>query len=136
MDDIRINKEKVLEFHNMLIERTGGDPGVRDEALLESAVNAPFQTFMDRDLYYGMFDQGAALAYYIINNHPFVDGNKRIGMFAMLTFMEINRWGIFTTWEEVARVGWAIAKGEMGIEHISAWLHANSELIMPEMENN
>ena len=132
MCDIRLSKEKIIQYHDMLIERTGGGAGIRDEGILESAVMSPFQTFCGRELYWGLYEQAAALGYFLINDHPFVDGNKRIGMLAMLTMMEINRQRLNVEPWEVAWMGWAIARGEMKIEHIETWLYKKSDYYLPE----
>ena len=123
---IRLTEEHIIELHRRLIERTGGDPGIRDMAALSSAVNAPFQTFMGELLHPSYLCQGAALGYYLIKNHPFVDGNKRVGMLAMLVFMGMNGDAGDASSEEIAAVGWGIAKGELDREHIIRWLMERS----------
>lgn len=76
---IRFSTEQTLLIHSYLIEVSGGTEGLRDEAALESALRAPFQTFGGEDLYPGKLRKAAALCFGLIQNHPFVDGNKRIG---------------------------------------------------------
>ena len=87
---IRLSKEKVLLLHRLLIESTGGSLGLRDEALLESALESAFSGFGDREFYPTKEEKGARLGYCLISNHAFVDGNKRIGIYVMLTFLEVN----------------------------------------------
>ena len=77
-------------MHRLLIQETGGSEGIRDEGLLDSALNAPFQTFDGEDVYKTVQAKAAKLGFFLINNHPFIDGNKRIGTLAMLVFLEIN----------------------------------------------
>jgi death-on-curing protein len=77
---IRFSTEQTLLIHSYLIEVSGGTEGLRDEAALESALRAPFQTFGGEDLYPGKLRKAAALCFGLIQNHPFVDGNKRIGV--------------------------------------------------------
>ncbi len=83
----RLSKEQILLLHTQLIEQTGGSNGVRDYSLLESALETPFQTFLDTDLYPTVQAKTARLGYGLIKNHPMVDGNKRIGTHAMLVFL-------------------------------------------------
>ena len=85
-----ISKEKVLLLHKLIAEETGGSIGVRDEALLESALENVFSGFGGQEFYPTKEDKGARLGYALISNHAFVDGNKRIGMYVMLTFLEVN----------------------------------------------
>ena len=87
---IILTKEQIISMHELLIERTGGLNGVKDYGLLESAINNPFQTFMGKELYPTIQRKAANLCYSLINNHAFNDGNKRIGILAMLTFLELN----------------------------------------------
>jgi len=74
-----LNKEQVKNLHRVLIDQTGGADGIRDEGLLESALFSPFQTFEGKELYSSTAAKIARIAYSLVNNHPFVDGNKRIG---------------------------------------------------------
>ena len=76
---IVISKEQIIDLHKQLIEETGGSHGLRDEGLLDSAYNAPFQKFDNQELFPTIQQKSARLAFGLINNHPFVDGNKRIG---------------------------------------------------------
>ena len=76
---IRFSKEKVLLLHKLIAEETGGSIGVRDEALLESALESAFAGFGDREFYPSKEEKGARLGYALISNHAFVDGNKRTG---------------------------------------------------------
>ena len=100
---IQFSKEKVLLLHKLLAEETGGSIGVRDEALLESALEAAFMTFGGQELYPTKEEKGARLGYTLISNHAFVDGNKRIGMYVMLTFLEVNGIRLECTNEEIVQ---------------------------------
>jgi len=84
---IRLTTKQVIFLHSSLIEATGGTDGVRDIGLLESALEAPFQTFDRKDLYPALIQKAARLGQSLISNHPFVDGNKRIGIHTMLVFL-------------------------------------------------
>ena len=87
---IRFSKEKVLLLHQLMAEATGGSVGLRDEALLESALESVYSTFGGQELYPSKEEKAARLGYNLVRNHAFVDGNKRIGMYVMLTFLEVN----------------------------------------------
>ncbi|MDD6981686.1 MAG: type II toxin-antitoxin system death-on-curing family toxin [Clostridia bacterium] len=122
---IKISQEKVLLLHQLITEETGGDPNVRDMALLDSALESAFQTFGGKELYPTKEEKGARIGYSLISNHAFVDGNKRIGMFVLLTFLETNGIKIHPSSEDVARVGLAVASGEMKYEDLLAWIIEN-----------
>lgn len=119
---IKFSKEKVLLLHKLIAEETGGSIGVRDEALLESALEGAFAGFGDKEFYPSKEEKGARLGYTLISNHAFVDGNKRIGMYVMLTFLEVNGIHMDCTNEEVAMVGLSVADGSMSYEELLAWV--------------
>ena len=122
---IKFSKEKVLLLHKLIAEETGGSIGVRDEALLESALEGAFAGFGDREFYPSKEEKGARLGYTLISNHAFVDGNKRIGMYVMLTFLEVNGIRLDCTSEEVAEVGLSVADGTMSYEMLREWVIAH-----------
>ena len=119
---IRFSKEKILLLHRIMSQATGGSIGVRDEGLLESALEAAFSGFGGVEFYPTKEEKGARLGYNLISNHAFVDGNKRIGMYVMLTFLEVNGIHMDCTNEEVATVGLAVAAGEMDYGALLAWV--------------
>lgn len=122
---IKFSQNKVLLLHQLITEETGGDPNVRDIALLDSALESAFATFGGQELYPTKEEKGARLGYALISNHAFVDGNKRIGMYVLLTFLETNGIKIRPTNEEVARVGIAVAAGEMKYQDLLDWILEN-----------
>ena len=122
---IKFSKEKVLLLHQLITAETGGDPNIRNVDLLESALESAFATFGGEELYPSKEEKGAKLGYSLISNHAFVDGNKRIGMYVLLTFLEINGVRIDPTEEEVARVGLAVAAGTMQYEDLLEWIREN-----------
>ncbi len=122
---IKFSEEKVLLLHKLITEATGGDPNVRDLTLLNSALESAFATFDGVELYPTKQEKGARLGYALISNHAFVDGNKRIGMYVLLTFLETNGIKIRPTNEEVARVGLAVAAGTMKYEELLEWIIEN-----------
>jgi death on curing protein len=119
---IQLTKSQVVSMHSSLVAATGGSDGIRDDGMLESAMNAPFQTFDGYDLYPTLLQKAARLGYSLVNNHPFVDGNKRIGIHAMLVFLLINGVEIECTQEELIEVGLALADGSMECEKLFDWL--------------
>ncbi len=122
---IKFSQKKVLLLHKLITEETGGDPNIRDSALLNSALESAFATFDGKELYPTKEEKGARLGYALISNHAFVDGNKRIGMYVLLTFLETNGIKIRPTNEDVARVGLAVASGEMKYEELLDWIIEN-----------
>lgn len=122
---IKFSREKVMLLHKLLTEETGGDSNIRDIALLDSALESAFQTFDGQELYPTKEEKGARIGYSLISNHAFVDGNKRIGMYILLTFLEINGIKIEPSVEEVVRVGLAVASGEMTYTELLEWIIAN-----------
>jgi len=122
---IKFSREKVLLLHKLVTEETGGDPNLRDIALLESALESAFQTFDGEELYPSKEEKGARLGYSLISNHAFVDGNKRIGIYIMLTFLEVNGIRIYPSVDEVIRVGLAVASGSMKYEELLEWIFEN-----------
>ncbi len=119
---IRFSKEKVLLLHKILAEATGGSVGIRDEGLLDSALEGVFAGFGDKEFYPSKEEKGARLGYTLISNHAFVDGNKRIGVYVMLSFLEMNGIRIRCTDEELVRIGLSVADGTMGYEELLQWV--------------
>ena len=120
---IKFSKEKVLLLHKLISEETGGDPNLRDIGLLDSALESAYQTFGGEDLYPSKEEKAARIGYSLISNHAFVDGNKRIGMYVLLTFLETNGIHINPSNDEVVHVGLGVASGDMSYEDLLAWIH-------------
>ena len=108
-----------------MIAQTGGSDGLRDIGLLESAVESIYASFGGQELYPSKQEKGARLGYALIANHAFVDGNKRIGMYAMLTFLEVNGIRLSCRNDEVVKVGLGIASGAMKYEDVLTWVNEN-----------
>ena len=119
---IRFSKEKILLLHQIMAQATGGSVGVRDEGLLESALEAAFSEFGGVEFYPTKEEKAARLGYSLISNHAFVDGNKRIGMYIMLTFLEVNGIHMDCTNEDVVHAGLSVAAGTMDYEGLLAWV--------------
>ena len=119
---IKFSKEKVKLLHQLLAEATGGSIGIRDEGLLDSALESAFSGFGEQEFYPTKEEKGARLGYALICNHAFVDGNKRIGTYIMLTFLEMNGIRIRCTDEELVHIGLSVADGSMKYEDLLQWV--------------
>ena len=118
---LTLSIDTVKQMHKLIAERTGGSPALREAALLESSLASPFQTFGGTELYPTLLEKGVMLGYGLICNHPFVDGNKRIGILAMLTFFKINGCEITATSDDVIQAGLGVASGEMRYDDLYKW---------------
>lgn len=116
------SRDMIMLLHQQLIDRFGGTSGVRDFGLLESALAAPFATFGGVYLYNTPCRMAAQLAYGIIKNHPFLDGNKRTGAHAMLVFLAINGIELKYTQQELIDVILAVASGSISSKQLFAWI--------------
>jgi len=113
---------EVVELHGRLIITAGGAPGIRDLGLLESALGQSTATFAGADLHPTLVDKAAALAFSLVANHPFVDGNKRIGHAAMEVFLVLNGYEIEASVDEQERLMLDVASGSITREHLADWL--------------
>lgn len=114
--------EQVVKIHRSLIEKTGGMDGIRDAQLLDSALKTPFQTFGGNNLYPDILDKASQLCYPLIENHPFIDGNKRIGVHLMLLFLKLNNIEVNYSQQELVDFGLDIASGKMSKNDIKGWI--------------
>ena len=119
---IKSSKAKILLLHQLIAEETGGSVGVRDEALLESALESAFAGFGDKEFYPTKEEKAAKIGFSLVSNHAFVDGNKRIGMYIMITFLEVNGIYLDCTNEDVVMVGLALAEGKYKYEELLNWI--------------
>lgn len=113
---------EVLDLHRRVVNRSGGSHGVRDMGALESAVAQPQQTFGGEDLYPSLAHKVAALGYSLIQNHPFVDGNKRIGHAALEVTLILNGFEIFASTDEQERIILAVASSAMSRDEFVSWI--------------
>ena len=123
-EPVWVEREDCLAMHEMLLERFGGLKGIRDEGLLESALNKPHHLFS-----YGkptVFEMAASYAVGIVKNHPFLDGNKRTGFVAAALFIEANGFSFQASEEEAVLETLALAAGETTEADYAAWLAKNS----------
>lgn len=121
-----LTMEQVLIIHTDQIDRYGGSQGLRDLALLESALFRPQTTFAGRDLYPVLFDKAAALMHSLILNHPFVDGNKRTGVVSAFIFLELNGRKVKASNKEVISLALKVESKKLRINEISRWLLSHS----------
>lgn len=117
-----LNKRQILLLHSALIAESGGSDGIRDENLLDSAISSPFQTFAGQDLYPTILEKAVRLGFGLIRNHPFIDGNKRIGTHAMLVFLELNNVTLFYEDKELISIILSVAAGEVNAEELLKWV--------------
>lgn len=122
---IRLSKSQVLLIHDQLISETGGSSGLRDEGILDSALNAPFQTFSGEDVYPSLQQKAARLCFGLVKNHPFVDGNKRIGAHVMLVFLALNGIELQHSQTELSDVILRLAAGEIEAADLLHWILAH-----------
>jgi len=113
MTCIRLSLDDIKTLHSKLISRSGGLDGIRDINLLDLSVNSPYHTFGGQQLYPTLQAMAAHLAFSLIKNHPFLDGNKRIGIFAMMVFLKINGLPLSCTDSELETLGWGLADGSI-----------------------
>ena len=118
-----LSKRQILALHDHLIAETGGQSGLRDEGLLESALAAPFAAFGSEELYPTLIQKAARLGYGLVQNHAFVDGNKRIAAHAMLTFLALNGVEPRYTQQELSDIFLKLAAGEAEYKDLLAWIN-------------
>lgn len=119
---IILSKEQVLQLHISLIKATGGSDGIRDEGMLDSALNNPFQSFGGNELYPSIQAKAAQLCFGIVKNHAMVDGNKRLGTHVMLVFLALNGYELSYSQKELSDTILALASGKINAENILQWI--------------
>lgn len=112
----------VLREQERIVDDAGGLHGIRDMHLLLSALGQPLQTFGGEELYPDLISKAAALGYFLIRNHPFVDGNKRIGHAMMEWVLRANRFEMMKEIDDQERTILAVAAGELSLDALTAWL--------------
>lgn len=123
----RLTKEQILLLYRALTQETGGADGLRDEGLLESALEAPFQSFGETDAYPSIQQKAARLGFGLIRNHAFIDGNKRIGAHAMLVFLSLNGIELTYTQSELSDLILAVAAGTKNFDDMVKWVIEHQE---------
>jgi len=118
---VYLSLQQVIELHARLIDQFGGGAGVRDQNGLESAVARPRATFGGDDLYPDLPSKAAALMHSVVMNHPFVDGNKRVGAMAAELFLEVNERRLLATDYDFEEITMSVARGEVDAESLAIW---------------
>lgn len=127
---IFLPKKLILLFHEQLIQIYGGSHGVRDEKLLDSALGQPKATFECKYLHDNLMKMAAAYGYHICNNHPFIDGNKRIALVAMDVFLQRNGYEISANEKETYKIIMQLATGELSKDELVQWLEKNTSSLI------
>lgn len=119
---IVLSKQQILLLHSQLISGTGGSDGLREVGLLESAINSPFQQFGNEDLYPTIQQKASRLCFGLVNNHPFIDGNKRIGAHVMLVFLALNGIELEYTQDDLSSTILKLASNEISYQQLTKWI--------------
>jgi death-on-curing protein len=119
---VYLSVTQLLRLHARLVDVFGGSAGLRDRGALEAAAARPRMTFGGEDLYPDTADKAAALMHSIVRNHPFVDGNKRLGAMAAELFLDLNGFGLIATDEELVDMTMSVARNEVSAEALAIWL--------------
>ena len=114
--------DEIIMLHDKLLKATGGSLGLRDRGLLESAVFSANASFEDVEQYPTVEEKAARLGYALISNHAFMDGNKRVGVLALLMTLRLNSVALQYTQQELIELGLAAASGRAGYDKILAWI--------------
>lgn len=118
---VYLSVEQLLRLHERQIQKFGGSPGLRERGGLESAAARPAMTFGGEDLYSDLPAKAGALLHSLVMNHPFVDGNKRVGAAAAELFIMLNDSVLDATDSEMEETTLAVARGEMDVEPLTIW---------------
>ena len=119
---IWLSEEQIIYLHTQLIRATGGLDGLRDKNLLQSAILSPLQTYNSVELYPALIDKAVRLACGLTQNHPFIDGNKRIGAHAMLVTLKLNGISLSYSQQELSSIFLQLAAGEITLEKLHDWI--------------
>ena len=117
--------DEIIRLHTTLTERTGGSDGLRDRGLLESAVYSAETSFAGQEIYPTIEEKAARLMFALVSNHPFVDGNKRIGVLVMLVTLRLNGIALRYTQSDLIKLGLSAASGKLDYDAIYGWLTAH-----------
>jgi len=121
-----LDLDRVLRTHLSLIERYGGESGVRDIGLLHSAIAMPQASFGGEFLHKDLFEMAAAYLFHIVQNHPFIDGNKRTGAAAAIIFLDMNGVEIEADEEGLVDVTLRVATGQAGKQDIAEFFRSRA----------
>lgn len=118
----KLTKEQLLLLHEQLIDRYGGMKGIRDEFLLDSALNAPYQSYDSYEFYPTVIQKATRLCYGLVMDHPFFDGNKRIGALALLVTLDLNQFSLLASNDELSKEILQLAAGTITYEAFYQWV--------------
>ena len=124
---ILLTVDEIIDLHKRLTEKTGGSDGLRDKGLLESAVYSALSSFGDNEAYPTTEEKAARLMYSLVNNHAFVDGNKRIGVLVMLLTLDLNNIKLAYSQQELISLGLAVADGSSGYDDILEFINRHKK---------
>jgi death-on-curing protein len=116
---------EVIELHDRIVVQSGGAEGIRDRGALESSLAQPLQTFGGEDLYPSVAEKAAALGFFLVKNHPFLDGNKRIGHAALEATLVLNGLELSASVDDQEGIILALAAGMMSREEFTMWIQAH-----------
>ena len=122
----RLSLETTVAMHSELIVQSGGLDGIRDANMLDASINSPFHTFDGQYLYPTIQAMAAHLGFSLIKNHPFLDGNKRIGILSMLVFLDINGFPVTCTDNELIKLGLGLAESFITESELIEWIISHS----------
>ena len=117
-----LTKEQIIEFQEKLIRKTVGSFGLRDEGGLESCIYSPLQSFGGKEFYSSIIDKASRISYLLVNNHPFIDGNKRIGALTLLYILEVNKINYTFNDKELIDSYFSLAAGEITYQQFDTWV--------------
>ena len=120
-----ISKEQIIKLHTQLVEETGGSVDIRDEGMLDSAVSTPYASFAGIEPFPTVIEKASRLGFGLIKNHPFIDGNKRIGTHALILMLRINGVTIDYDDQDLIDTILKVADGSFGYEELLAWVKAH-----------
>jgi death-on-curing protein len=123
---IFLSLDEVIEIHRDMITRYSGGAGIRDLGLLQSALAMPQATFGGQFLHADLYEMGAAYLFHIVQNHPFVDGNKRVGAMTTFTFLKLNGLTLRSPETEFEKVVLAVAQGKLGKAAVAEFLRKHA----------
>ena len=124
---ILLTPEKILLLHQFLMKETGGLDGLRDEALFDSSVQSVFATFDGNELYPSKEEKAAKLGYTLVKNHAFIDGNKRIGVYVMLIFLDVNGIRMIYSDNDIITLGLGIADDSLKYKDVLTWVNRHKD---------
>ena len=120
-------REQILLLHEEVIEQYGGSHGIRDEKLLDSALSVPFQSFGDFEFYPTVLEKAVRLCFGLVMNHPFIDGNKRVGAAALLATLKVNNISYRADRGELSEVILSLSSGKIDYEDLLRWVRERIE---------